>query len=379
MPRPPYVNSHISAMPSGVFSKFSGAISQLKPPIYPLHIGDTYLEPAAGARMEDIHSASFVGVHRYARSEGMPALIDAIAKRRHVDPKRVLITAGATGGLHVMAMTLLAPGDEVLILAPYWPLIAGIVRSVGATPIEVPFFDRPGTVQERLAPYINSKTTALYINSPNNPTGNVLDHSEAVALTQAAKDLGIWIWSDEVYESLQYKGDRHDLPSLAPEHTFSIFSFSKIYGMAGNRVGYVIGPSGDLMIELSKAQKHTYYSVTTAAQYAALRVLDCGQDWLAKAKDAYGRIGVEVAQMLGLPAPEGGTFLFIDVSNHLDEKGVDGFLEACIARGLLLAPGESFGQDYANHVRLCFTSAPPQVVLEGVKILQDIMSERISK
>ena len=137
MPRPPYVNSHISAMPSGVFSKFSGAISQLKPPIYPLHIGDTYLEPAAGARMEDIHSDSFVGVHRYARSEGMPALIDAIAKRRHVDPKRVLITAGATGGLHVMAMTLLAPGDEVLILAPYWPLIAGIVRSVGATPIEV--------------------------------------------------------------------------------------------------------------------------------------------------------------------------------------------------------------------------------------------------
>ena len=69
--------------------------------------------------------------------------------------------------------------------------------------------------------------------------------------------------------------------------------------MAGNRVGYVIGPSGDLMIELSKAQKHTYYSVTTAGSIAALRVLDCGQDWLAKAKDAYGRIGVEVAQMLG--------------------------------------------------------------------------------
>ncbi|MGC6509433.1 MAG: pyridoxal phosphate-dependent aminotransferase [Myxococcota bacterium] len=377
MPRPPYVNSHISAMPSGVFSKFSGAISQLKPPIYPLHIGDTYLEPALGARMEDIRTESFVGVHRYTRSEGLPSLIKAISLQKSVDSERVLITAGATGGLHVLAMTLLEPGDEVLILAPYWPLIAGIVRSVGAIPIEVPFFDRPGSVQDRLAPYVTAKTTALYINSPNNPTGFVLDHKQACELAQIALDVGIWIWSDEVYESLQFSGISLDLPSLAPDHTFSVFSFSKIYGMAGNRVGYIIGPSAELMVELSKAQKHTYYSVTTAAQYAALQVLDCGQEWLANAKKAYGGIGTEVAHMLDLPSPKGGTFLFIDVSKYLDSKGVDGFLEECISHGLLLAPGESFGVAYAQHIRLCFTSAPPNVVREGVQILKKIMADRL--
>ena len=376
MPRPPYVNSHISAMPSGVFSKFSGAISQLKPPIYPLHIGDTYLEPASGARMEDIRTAAFSGVHRYSKSEGLPGLIKAVSARRTVDPKRILITAGATGGLHVTAMTLLAPGDEVLILAPYWPLIAGIVRSVGATPVEVPFFDRSGSVQERLAPYVTPKTTALYINSPNNPTGLALDQKDASALVELAREIGLWIWSDEVYEALQFSGLPLDIASLAPERTFSAYSFSKVYGMAGNRVGYIVGPSENVMVELAKAQKHTYYSVTTAAQYAALRVLECGDAWLAQAKQAYYQIGVEVAQILDLPNPQGGTFLFFDVSAYLDETGVDGFLEECIGRGLLLAPGESFGREYSNYVRLCFTSAPPATVLEGINLLKDIMRRR---
>ena len=205
----------------------------------------------------------------------------------------------------------------------------------------------------------------------------MLDHKQACELAQIALDVGIWIWSDEVYESLQFSGISLDLPSLAPDHTFSVFSFSKIYGMAGNRVGYIIGPSPKLMVELSKAQKHTYYSVTTAAQYAALQVLDCGQEWLANAKKAYAGIGTEVAHMLDLPSPKGGTFLFIDVSKYLDSKGVDGFLEECISHGLLLAPGESFGVAYAQHIRLCFTSAPPNVVREGVQILKKIMAERL--
>ena len=377
MPRPPYVNSHISAMPSGVFSKFSDAISQLKPPIYPLHIGDTYLEPVTGARMEDIRSTAYNGVHRYTKSEGLPVLVDALSVKYRVEPQRILMTAGATGGLHVIAMSLLAPGDEVLILAPYWPLIAGIVRSVGGIPVEVPFFDQEGSVRERIAPYLTSKTTALYINSPNNPTGLALNQSEASDLIGLARDIGVWVWSDEVYESLQFRGEPLNIAALAPERTFSAYSFSKAYGMAGNRVGYVIGPSAELITELAKAQKHTYYSVTTAAQYAALQVLEHGGPWLAQAKSAYQQIGEAVSQVLGLPTPQGGTFLFFDVSAYLDDSGVDGFLEACIHRGLLLAPGESFGQAYTNYVRLCFTSAPPEMIMAGVNVLKSVMQARI--
>jgi N-succinyldiaminopimelate aminotransferase len=377
MPRPPYVNSHISAMPNGVFSKFSSTISNLRGVIYPLHIGDTYFEPLEGARMEDIRTEQIAGVHRYTKSEGLPALIEKISEKRNVDQNRILVTAGATGGLHVVAMTLLAPGDEVLILAPYWPLIAGIVRSVGATPVEVPFFDREGSISDRVEPFITERTVALYVNSPNNPTGMILDPFQGIELGMLARKHNLWLWSDEVYEQLQFNGTPIDFSEIVPERAFRVFSFSKAYGMAGNRVGYILGPSDPgLTLELSKSQKHAYYSVTTAAQYAAIHILDHGEPWLLKARRAYLEIGKEVAERLEMPIPMGGTFLFMDVTKYLDETGADGFLSECISHNLLLAPGESFGKSYANFIRICFTSASPDLVRQGVQVLQKVIQRR---
>ena len=119
--------------------------------------------------MEDIHSDSFVGVHRYARSEGMPALIGAIAKRRRVDSKRILITAGATGascdGDDLVGAWRRSPDPRTLLAFN----CSGIVRSVGATPIEVPFLI--GHNGSRTVGTIHQfHSTALYINLPNNPT-----------------------------------------------------------------------------------------------------------------------------------------------------------------------------------------------------------------
>jgi aspartate/methionine/tyrosine aminotransferase len=142
--------------------------------------------------------------------------------------------------------------------------------------------------------------------------------------------------------------------------------------MAGNRVGYVAGPAAAIA-EALKLSTHTVYAAPTAAQLAALRILEgAGDAWIARTRDAYRSLGEAVADRLGLPRPEGSTFLFLDVASRLDDRGLTGLLEDAADRGLLLSPGPSFGP-CPTHARVCYTSAPPDVVLRGVEILASLL------
>ena len=144
MPRAPQIASHLAAIPASVYSSLAERLGRHVGETYPLHVGDTWMEPAAGCRMEDLTVAEHPGMHRYASVHGLPALLDAIVESERaatglaLERADVLVTAGATGGLGAVAGAILEPGDEVLILAPYWPLIEGIVRSFHGTPVPVP-------------------------------------------------------------------------------------------------------------------------------------------------------------------------------------------------------------------------------------------------
>ena len=261
-----------------------------------------------------------------------------------------------------MAGAIVAPGDEVLLLAPHWPLITGIVQSFHGVPVDVPFFgaaDSPETaveaVRERLTGPHRSPSTST--RRATRPAGSSrAPGSRRWSSGRAREDL--WIIADEVYEDYVYEGEHTYTRPLAPERTFAAHSFSKAYGMAGNRCGYVVGPA-EAMNELRKIGLHSFYSTPTASQIAALRVLaGPGDAWIASAREQYKAAGDRAAARLGLAPPQGSTFLFLDVADHLDERGLGGFLERCVDRGLFLAPGPSFGP-YPTHVRLCFTAAPP--------------------
>ncbi|MEJ2085819.1 MAG: pyridoxal phosphate-dependent aminotransferase, partial [Acidobacteriota bacterium] len=202
----------------------------------------------------------------------------------------------------------------------------------------------------------------------NNPTGKVLPVEWIAAVADWAAKNDLWIYSDEVYEDLVYEGEHLYCRSLDPERTFSVHSFSKTYGMAGNRCGYVVGPA-KAMEQLRKVSIHTFYSTPTASQVVALRALQGAADrWLVEAREQYKHIGDRAADRLGVPAPEGSTFLFVDVGDALDDRGLLGFLEDCVDRGLFVAPGPSCGP-YPHHVRVCFTSASPEVVERGIEVL----------
>ena len=364
-------------MPGSVYSPFADQVRDHPGPIFPLHVGDTWMPPFEGGRMEDLRVADIPGLHNYCDTQGVPALVDALLEKARTvnrlpcERDSILTAAGATSGLANALGAIAAPGDEVLILAPFWPLIRGIVQAFGATPVEVPFYDRVNDREgaiEAVSERLTERTVALYVSSPSNPTGRVIPESWLQAFAEFAQRHDLWLISDEVYEDYVYRGDCVSPGRFAPERTVSAYSFSKAYGMAGNRVGYLVGPPA-LMAQARKIGTHTAYAAPTAGQMAALRALKGGAAWVERAHRAYREVADEAAALLGQPPPQGSTFLFLDVRSQLDDRGLHGFLEDCFEDGVLVAPGGSSGEAYREWVRLCYTSVPPDQAIEAVRRL----------
>jgi N-succinyldiaminopimelate aminotransferase len=368
-------------MPGAVYSPFADRVADNDGPIYPLHVGDTWRDPFVGARSEDIASADHPRLHAYGNTRGIPELIERVCEklRKRNDlthrPEEVLVTAGATGGLAALAGATLSPGDEILILAPFWPLIRGIAQSFRATPVEVPFYDRVSSLKEAVAAVeskLSSRSRVLYVSTPSNPTGRVIPGEWLEALADLARRHDLWVFADEVYEDYVYAGEHVSMARFAPERIVSVYSVSKSYAMAGQRVGYLAGPES-IISEARKIGTHIYYHAPVIGQQTALAAIEGGDAWIASAREEYRKTGAQVAELLSLPAPDGGTFLFLDVRDRLDERGLHGLLEDCFAQGVLVAPGQSCGEAYGDWIRLSYTAVPPDDVLEAARRLAGVL------
>lgn len=341
--------------------------------IYPLHVGDTYRDPIAAAMAEHQSSAEHPGLHKYAPVQGEPSLIDAIlwyVESRHgesLERERVQVMSGATAGLSVVSQVLLEPGDEVLLPSPFWPLSRGIIATKGAVPVEVPFYTRleePGfDAEAALEAAVSERTAALYVNTPNNPSGRVLSGDTVDAMLRVAKRHDLWLLCDEAYEEIYFDRD----PPLAiwkrPEvrdRAIAFHTLSKTYGVAGARIGFTHGPEA-IMGAIRGMQTFHTYCAPRPMQFGAARALTEGNAWIEESRALYRDAGYLAADALGVRRPDGGTFLFIDVSAQLEPGATDcnAFLERCADEGVLLTPGSSCGADYASWVRLCFTAVPP--------------------
>jgi aspartate/methionine/tyrosine aminotransferase len=407
VPRHPRVSSAAAALPATSYSIPHRLAEAAE--VFPLHLGDTWRLPAAGCRLEDLAAARHPDLYRYAPPGGLPALVDALVERARAETgvavrrRNVLVAAGATGAFAAVLGAIVEPGDEVLLLSPHWPLVGGLVTAFGGVPVEVPFHRAAGgeavagpvsqagtpgagTAEAAVAAVAavaarrTERTAAIYFNSPNNPTGDVLPRACIEALVLWAQSAGLWVLADETYRDFAYEGEAVDAFGLAPERTFAFRSFSKSFGMAGNRCGWVMGPLPAMSDALRMATQ-LVYSAPTGAQLCALAALDGrGESWAAEARAEYRATGVRAAERLGVAAPRGATFLFLDVFPDVfpDAGAAPGggdlltFLRRAADRGLLLSPGTSFGP-YPTSVRLCFSAAPPEVVLRGVEVLGELL------
>jgi aspartate/methionine/tyrosine aminotransferase len=372
---------------ASVFATLADKIRHPPAGFLPLHIGDTCLPPPEAARLDRLDWSRAPNPYPYSHPAGLPELLEHLAGRlaevwgfQGMVPERLQITCGATHALSCAARTVLNPGDEVLILAPFWPLIPGVLSSAGLVAVQVPFSDRlyadPGcSVVDLLAPYLSARTAALYFASPNNPDGKVLSRGQVEALAEFALRHDLWVFSDEVYQDYVYDGRSHlsiaSLPDMA-ERTLAVFSFSKSYGLAGARVGYVAGPA-DVMGHLRRVANHSVYNVSAAMQYVALQALRHGQAFLEEARRTYleaRRLLVEGLAGARFPLPEGGAYLWLELDS---EEAAWELVDRALQQGLALAPGEAFGRDYKHCLRLCFTAAPPAEVARAAAILRPLL------
>ncbi|HEX2675980.1 MAG TPA: pyridoxal phosphate-dependent aminotransferase [Polyangiales bacterium] len=351
--------------------------------LYPLHVGDTYLEPLPLARAEAQVTSSRAKLHTYSPVQGEPELLraiaDKVARRSGVqlDIENLQVMSGATAGLGVVCTALLDPGDEVILPAPFWPLIRGIIRSRGAKAVEVPLFtqladpsfDAVAAIERAITP----RTVAIYVNTPHNPTGAMLPERVLAGIAELAKRHDLWLLSDEVYEDVYFTPDAP--PSVFARsdfqgRTISTHSVSKAYGLAGARVGFTHGPR-EIMEVIRGVQTFYSYCAPRPMQFGAAQALAEGDGWLDDMRRLYGSAGRASAEALGIPAPAGGTFLFFDLARYIGKnETLMTVLERCLDAGVMLTPGTACGQDFTTWARLCFTVLPENELREALDKLR---------
>lgn len=389
MPRHPKASPTAATLSAGVYSALAEKAKARRGRVFALQVGDTWRDPPACARAEAWRAADHPRLHAYSPVVGEPVLLEAIEARlgarygERVPPDGMQVMLGATGGLAVVVDTLVDPGDEVIVLAPYWPLIRGIVASRGGTPVEVPFFDRLGAPgfdpEAALAAAVTERTAAIYVNSPNNPTGRILPPEVVDAIARLARRHDLWVISDEVYEDLAYVEPGRPVwthPELRGR-TLANHSFSKSHALAAARVGYTHGPV-DVMRAVRGVQTFKTYCAPRPFQYGAARALLEGDAWLAETRASYAAAGRRAAEALGVPAPQAGSFLFFDAAPFFRPgEDLGRFLARCLDdAGVLVTPGSAAGAAYGTFVRLCFTVVPPDDLELALEALGKVLRPR---
>jgi N-succinyldiaminopimelate aminotransferase len=392
MPRFPNVSKHAHSVSARVYSNLEQRALAKNEAIHRLHVGDTYRDPVAAARAENQLSAEHPGLHKYAPVHGEPSLIEAFiayVEARHdetLNPDLVQVMSGATAGLSVVCQVLHEPGDEVLLPSPFWPLSRGIIATKGAVPVQVPFYtrlDEPGfDAEAALESAVTDRTVALYVNTPNNPSGRVLPDATVDAMMRVATRHGLWVLCDEAYEEIYFDREPPDAVWKRRgirDRAIAFHTLSKTYGFAGARVGFTHGPEG-VMAAIRGMQTFHTYCAPRPMQFGAVGALQQGGTWVEESRSLYREAGYQAADALGVPRPEGGTFLFIDVSAQLGpgQEDCSAFLERCADAGVLLTPGRSCGADYPKWVRLCFTSVPPDQLAAALEKLKSLVGTSLA-
>jgi len=330
------------------------------------------------------------GDTHYVASNGTPALKKALSEKFQRDngldyePAEILVTPGGKQALFEASMALVEPGVDVLVLEPAWVSYAPMVEMAGGNVIHVGL--DPGTgfrvTRDLLERHVTPTSRVLFMNSPCNPTGHVLDRAEHDAIAEFAIAHDLLVFTDEMYEKIIYDGRTHHSLAAWPgmrERTLTFNGFSKAYAMTGWRVGYVAGPKV-FIDEISKVHSHSVTHATSFAMAGAVAALTGDQDSIADMVSAWDRRRLAVAEGLnaidGLswqPA-EGAFYAFVDVRGTGQDAVA--FSADCLERAnVAVVPGTAFGDAGEGFVRLSFATSD-ELLDKTVQRLGDWLGRR---
>jgi aspartate aminotransferase len=318
----------------------------------------------------------------YVQTTGIPQLLELLAaKLRRVNgipvgrPDEVMVTTGGIHALFIVCQSLLEPGDEVIVPDPEWPPCMGNIKAARGLPVPCPLHEHLGWRYDlsELEAAITSRTRAIYINSPHNPTGGVLTRNDVEAIAALCRERRLWLISDEAYEDVLFDGAEHVSAASLPdmyERTVSVFTFSKSYAMTGLRLGYVAARDAGLRERMKKALFYTASNVSSVIQYGGIGALEGSQDHLTAFRQElearrdlfYAGINSHAADVFSGAPPRGAFYAFLRINPawRSAQRAASASLswamaEFLISRGRIgCVPGADFGANGEGYIRFCF-------------------------
>ena len=368
-------NKRLNNLSASKIRAFDQKVSSI-PGIIKLTIGEPDLNTPQHVKEAAIRDIENNDSH-YAPQAGKPELLNAISAYLdrtigvHYDPKNeICTTVGATGALNDVFMTLLNPGDKIIVPTPVWALYFQLIKMTGAIPIQVDT-KKDGFIltPEHLRHVLNGRgkgAKAIILTDPSNPTGRVYPAKTLKALAEVIKEYQIFSISDEIYAELVYgNAEHHSLSEYIPDRNILISGVSKAYAMTGWRLGYIAGPK-EIMHSICKVNAFLVTAVTDNVQMAAVEALNNGQDDPKKSKLIYEqrlkfmktgleKVGFEMA------TPQGAFYIFAKIPEQYGTDDEQFAFELAQKAQVGVTPGRYFGKGGEGYVRLSYASSTEQL------------------
>jgi len=322
------------------------------------------------------------GHTHYTHSLGLLDLREAICEHYansygvSVDPDQVVVGSGTSPAMFVMFAALLEIHDEVIISDPHYACYPNFIKFMQGIPVTIPVYEEDGFQYrpEEIEKKISGKTRAIFINSPSNPTGNLLSAKRM----QAIADMSPYVISDEIYHGLVYEGKEHSILEYT-DKAFVLNGFSKLYAMTGLRLGYLIAPK-KFIRTIQKVQQNFFISANSMVQIAGIAALkDAGKD-VARMRRIYNERRQFMIRRLkelgfGITVEPTGAFYVFANAKHLSTDSYKLAFDILENAHVGVTPGIDFGQNGEGYLRFSYANSKENIA-EGMDRLERYLKER---
>lgn len=321
------------------------------------------------------------GETHYTHSLGIVELREAICfhyRKKYgvnVKPEQIIVTSGTSPALFMTFAVLLEIGDEIIFSDPHYPCYPNFAKFLGANPVIVETHEDDGFQLEshKIREKIGRRTKTILINSPSNPTGNLLskDRIESIA------GLGLPVISDEIYHGLVYGAKEHSILEFT-DNAFVLNGFSKLYAMTGWRLGYIIAPE-NFVRPLQKIQQNFFISAGSISQRAGIAALTLAGDDIEKMKEIYNERRLYMIKKirelgLGLPSEPSGAFYMLANTKHLSNNSYELAFQILEKAGVGVSPGVDFGANAEGYLRFSYANSLENI-REGFRRLEAFLEK----
>ena len=371
------MGSYLDAIPLSGITRIRDLMYSVTDP-YRLDQGDMSFEVPDAVKAGMVKAIAENRTH-YVQTAGVPRLLELLADKMRAANGIPIGESGelmvGNGGLHVfyvVGQALFEPGDEVLIPDPVWPPAVGSLKMAGAVPVRVPLHESRGWRYDldELERAVTTKTRAVYVNTPHNPTGGMLTRDDLDRIAAIARARDLWVISDEAYEDVTFDAAHVSIASLPDMYarTIPMYTFSKSYAMTGLRLGYAAIANAALRERAKKVLFYTTGNVNSVVQFGAIGALEAPADHVAAFRNELrARRDLFYAGLRAIPGepftgapPPGAFYAFPRINPAAVPPGpADRSLSWALTEHLIKAgrigsvPGVDFGQVGEGYVRFC--------------------------